>query len=281
MFSPNSEPPAPSCCVDEPHVRHAASVALNGCALSEGETPEGLASSPWLERASRVLTYNIAAGRFAYASRPEASPPLTFQEYANLVCIRLLAEWDRVEALRLGDAAHWAAIMQRLDRMAYYWLGPSGREAWATGEAREITAITCADVWVRLQQHPFPFDLPFDRWAEQFLRNRLLAAARNHRVQGRAFTHSLDQPVFEDGAAPVDLLYKDDMRDWLDREADCEWLQRALAQLDVRQQQIVRLWYLEGWSPEEIAAALDLQVGNVYVLKHRALRRMRSCRPSL
>lgn len=282
MLSPKAGLPAPVCRVTvEPHVHQAAHLALTRRGLPGCDSPDHTDFTLWLERMSRLLAHNIAGGRLAYASRLRTAPASTLQDYADRVSERLLAEWDRVEALRTGDAREWAAVMERLERIAYYWLGPGGRAAWAAGEAREVTAITCADLWGWLQQHPFPFDVAFDRWAVQALRNRLLAATRARRAQGRCVVRSLDQPFCGDGPALVDLPAGDNVRDWLDREANREWLRHALAQLDPRHAQIVRLWYLEGWPAEKIAQALGMQVGNVYVLKHRAIRRLRSHQPGM
>ena len=94
----------------------------------------------WIERVAAVLTANIASGRFASACRHEQDSSLPLARYAELVLSRLVAEWERVEGLRAGDNLGWTTVLKRMERQAYFWLGPSGREEWAMWEAREAAA---------------------------------------------------------------------------------------------------------------------------------------------
>lgn len=57
----------------------------------------------------------------------------------------------------------------------------------------------------------------------------------------------------------------------LEREVDTECLRQALAALTPEQRQVVVLKYLEDWTNDEIARALDKPVGAVKSLQHRAL----------
>jgi DNA-directed RNA polymerase specialized sigma24 family protein len=45
--------------------------------------------------------------------------------------------------------------------------------------------------------------------------------------------------------------------------------------LDRRQAHIIYRWYVEGWSADEIAAETRLEVNQIYVLKHRAIKKLR------
>jgi RNA polymerase sigma factor (sigma-70 family) len=162
-----------------------------------------------------------------------------------------------------------------LERQAYFWLGPAGREDWARWEARDAAARTCADLWHWLQRNPFPFDVPFDQWSSRALRNRLGDLVRSRRIHDRYVVGSLDQPEFED----VHLggqLPSTDLTAWLDLEAKRELLREAYARLDERQARIIHLWYEEGWSAEQIAAETGLTANHVYVLKHRAIGKLRA-----
>ena len=58
----------------------------------------------------------------------------------------------------------------------------------------------------------------------------------------------------------------------LSREA-VEHLRDAIAQLPLAQQAVIGLRDVEGFSPEEVAAALDISPGNERVLLHRARSR--------
>lgn len=57
----------------------------------------------------------------------------------------------------------------------------------------------------------------------------------------------------------------------LDRKTEAEYVRQALAGLTPEQRQVIVLKYLEDWTNEEIALALDKPVGAVKSLQHRAL----------
>jgi hypothetical protein len=135
----------------------------------------------WIERVVTVLTANVASGRWACACRYEQDNSPSLSRYAHQVWIRVMAEWERVEGLRVGDSLRWTVVLRHIERKAYYWLGPDGREEWARWEAREAAAKTCADLWYWLQRNTFPFDVPFDHWAERALRNRLFGGKEGYR----------------------------------------------------------------------------------------------------
>jgi RNA polymerase sigma-70 factor, ECF subfamily len=58
---------------------------------------------------------------------------------------------------------------------------------------------------------------------------------------------------------------------------DAERLARCLEQLSERERTVIVLTYYQAQSAAEIAAALALQEGNVRVLRHRAIERLRRC----
>ncbi len=228
------------------------------------------------DRLVATLAHNLAAGRYARACLESGRLPLSLAAYAMRVAAGLSAEWERVAGLRSGRSALWAALLEDLERKAYCWLGPSGRAGWARIEAADAAARTCADLWCWLQEHPYPFDVPFERWVGRMLRNRLLEAVRSQRTADRYVVDSLDRSVDEHDTALADLApwgRSDTMADDILRR---EALQRALARLEARQAQVVRLWYLEELPATEIARSLRLTVNCVYTLKHRALRRLRA-----
>ena len=62
---------------------------------------------------------------------------------------------------------------------------------------------------------------------------------------------------------------------WLELESRREVVRQAWTKLDRRQAHIIHRWYVEGWSADEIAAETRLEVNHIYVLKHRALKKLR------
>ncbi|MCX6028745.1 MAG: sigma-70 family RNA polymerase sigma factor [Chloroflexi bacterium] len=234
----------------------------------------------WIGRAIEVLSCNLASGRFTAAQPylPSADgSDADLLSYAGQILEELLTESDLLENLRVGGAATWGAVIRRLERLAYHWLGPSGRGEWAAWEARDAAAHTCADLWLWLQSHPYPFDVPFDRWSARALNYRLHEALRKRRVSERRFPESLDRPIGRPpDATTVGDRFADTMFDlWLEQTINREALLQALDLLDDRLAEVLRLWYLEQWPADEIAAHIGERVGYVYVLRFRGIEKLR------
>ncbi len=243
--------------------------------------PEMQPADPWADRLAEVLITNVATGRFRAARTHNSGGPdgaqMALLDYARQVLPVLQAEADRVARLAAGETDAWAPVLDRLERMAYRWLGPVGREAWAAGEARETAATTCADLWRWLQTNPYPFDVPFDRWAARALVNRLQNAARRRQRRAEGITEiSLDRAVARGADDTLaDLVLDEQTTAWQARLLARDALLAAIAGLPVRQAAVVRLWYLEQWRADEIAAHLGASVGAVYLLRCRGLKKLR------
>ena len=267
--------PADVASVDVRSLREEVDDALKRLMAAHPELASVAEAELWIERAVVVLTANVASGRFASACRHEQDSSLPLSRYAEVVLGRLMTEWEQIEELRAGDSLRWTMVLRHMERQAYFWLGPTGREEWAKWEAREAAAKTTADLWDWLQHNTFPFDVTFDRWAERALRYRLTTTVRFQRRHARHVVESLDRPCFEDGSTYGERLPSDDMNLWLEREIRREALHQGCARLDQRQAHIIQRWYVEGWSADEIAAETRLEVNHIYVLKHRAIKKLR------
>lgn len=62
---------------------------------------------------------------------------------------------------------------------------------------------------------------------------------------------------------------------WLELGSRCEVVRQAWTKLDQRQAHIIYRWYVDGWSADEIAAETRLEINHIYVLKHRAIKKLR------
>jgi RNA polymerase sigma-70 factor, ECF subfamily len=60
-------------------------------------------------------------------------------------------------------------------------------------------------------------------------------------------------------------------------EVDRFRLERCVMALAEREMGVVVLTYIEDWPPERIAAAFGTTIGNVRVIRHRAMTRLRAC----
>lgn len=265
--------PSPS-----PLVSDADVTAACQAALAELRPPAAQAAA-WGERLSPILAHNIAVRRFDLACTYQPAATSARQalfSYARRVLAGLLAESERLDRLRAGESTAWAAVIDRLERLAYHWYGAAGREAWALWEARDAAAGTCADLWQWLQAHPFPFDVPFNRWAARALTYRLNDGARRQKHRAPAPVESLDRPCAP-GAEESCAEQPADARSAAvyQRIGEREALLQAIGRLDARHGRVVRLGYFEQVRADEIAAHLGERVGNVYVLRHRALKKLR------
>ena len=276
MLAPDAGLPlsAPPAAADARALRQAARRAYE-LQSTGSDLPCATDAELWIERTAVVLARNTASGRVIHACRYDQGKSSSLTTYAQQVLTHVMAEWERIESLLAGDGGCWAVLLQHLERVAYYWLGPHGREEWARWEAREAAAQTCADLWHWLKCKPFPFDVPFDHWSERVLRNRLTDSVRYRNRDARHVVDSLDRPCVEDGDPHGELLPTDDMGVWLELESRREVVRKAWRRLEQRQARILHLWYLEGWSVDEIAAETLLQVDHIYVLKHRGLKKLR------
>ena len=62
---------------------------------------------------------------------------------------------------------------------------------------------------------------------------------------------------------------------WRELESLREAVRQSWTKLEPRQAHIIHRWYVEGRSVDEIAAETRLAVNHIYVLKHRAIKKLR------
>ena len=74
-------------------------------------------------------------------------------------------------------------------------------------------------------------------------------------------------PELDPGAAPLPAV----------TEVDRFRLEQCVMRLAEREMGVVVLTYIEDWPPERIAAAFGTTTGNVRVIRHRAMTRLRAC----
>ncbi|MDQ1301459.1 MAG: Sigma70 r4 2 protein [Chloroflexota bacterium] len=280
ITSPLPRDPTPDAVPPASFLRGLARVAVGQYARSQPEFHASGDGDIWVQRTADILAANIASGRFQYARtfQPAGSDgEASLLSYAGQILNVVIRETERIEALLRGEGAAWQAVISRLERMAYFWLGPHGREEWASWEARDVAARTCAEIWAWLQERPYPYDVSFDRWSATILNRRLCDLVRRRQREERHYAYSLDAPHNDepDFALHEHQLADHSLEEWLAQAANRQALIQAIGYLDTRHGLVVRLWYFDQWPADEIAAQLGTSVGNVYLLRHRAIQKLK------
>jgi RNA polymerase sigma-70 factor, ECF subfamily len=191
---------------------------------------------------------------------------------------RPVQEQELIAALRAGDeAAFMELVMTHQDMML--------RVASSYVRTRAVAEEVVQEAWLGVLNGIDRFEgrSSLKTWIFRILTN--IAKTRAVR-EGRSLTFTdLDGP--EGPAVDPDRFFSDDHRwaghwatppaSWaalpesrlLARET-IDHIRAAIARLPIRQQQVIALRDVEGWSSEEVCAALEISEGNQRVLLHRA-----------
>lgn len=167
-------------------------------------------------------------------------------------------EIARRVAAATGDAAAEDALCHRFARRAYlYGLKHLRDQAAAQDLAQEVLLTVLAALREGRVQEP-------DRIASFVLGTCRLVAGGWQRRERRREDLSV-RMVVETCVEPTQ------------RELSSERLYGCLQHLAPREQRLLIMSFQEDRDADEIAAALELSAGNVRVLRHRALARLREC----
>jgi RNA polymerase sigma-70 factor (ECF subfamily) len=201
--------------------------------------------------------------------------------------LHLLGDEQLVAALREGDEE---AFMALVDRYGALMLRVAGMYVRTTAVAEEVVQETWLGVLEGI--HRFEGRSTLKTWIFRILANR--AKTRGER-ESRCVPFSSVAPDGDDGptvdadrflgpdhpvwpghwaAAPRDWSTVPDVR-LLARET-LAVIRAAMAELPARQQEVIVLRDVEGWSAEEVCATLGLSEVNQRVLLHRARAKVRA-----
>ncbi|MBM4090053.1 MAG: sigma-70 family RNA polymerase sigma factor [Planctomycetes bacterium] len=139
---------------------------------------------------------------------------------------------------------------------------------------QDVLAKAARDLPGYLQSRP----LPFYPWLRQMAWERLIQVHRRHiAVQSRSVLR--ERPLLSDASAQQLVAHLVDKSaspdDQVEREETHQRLKAALAELPVRDCEIVIMRFLEQLSTSEVAVILGMSVRNVQVRQLHALRRLR------
>lgn len=157
---------------------------------------------------------------------------------------------DEVAFTRLYDM-HYDRVLRHI----YYRVG-------RVEDAEDLTQKVFLQAWRALGRYRYT-GTPFVAWLVTIAHNATISFVRSRKATNPLLYDPSDRDVAidPDGA--------------LEERAEQERVRRAIARLTSDQQQVVTMRFLEGFEYGEIASALGKSQGNVRVIQHRALEKLR------
>ncbi|MFC1955456.1 RNA polymerase sigma factor [Chloroflexota bacterium] len=129
-------------------------------------------------------------------------------------------------------------------------------------DARDLTQEVFIKAWQGLPKYKRT-KTPFFGWLFTISHNRIIDYYRTK----RDFAYLNNEVIMEDRKKGPDKLVEEQFTQ--------QEVRRAIIQLPEDQQQVIFMSFIEGLEYSEIAAALNKSEGNIRVIVHRALKRMR------
>jgi RNA polymerase sigma-70 factor (ECF subfamily) len=163
-----------------------------------------------------------------------------------------------VERVRGGDSEAFSELVQRYMRRAF-------AVAFRILKHREDAEDLVQETFVTVHQkiHTFDSSRPFSPWFFRILVNRGINARKARKVRE---TDELPADTRTKAASPAEELEQGEIR---------RAFHKAFQSLSERQQMIVRLFELDGFSSTEIGQILDLSDGTVRWHLHQARAALR------
>jgi len=156
-----------------------------------------------------------------------------------------------------GQADAWNELVelygQRLFNLALHFTG-------AIEEAEDLTQ----EIFLRLHRNlrQYPGDRPFASWALRLSRNLCIDHYRRTRREHRSVRVS--EEVLAQIPAKADPVAEAETREQM------QAVYRSLEEMSEDMAEVVLLRDLQGWTMEEVAAALDVPLGTIKSRLHRA-----------
>jgi RNA polymerase sigma-70 factor (ECF subfamily) len=158
-----------------------------------------------------------------------------------------------------GDADDFGRLydlhVERVYRHIYYRVGN-------TSDAEDLTQQVFLKAWKAVRKYK-KTATPFLAWLMRISHNLVVDFYRSKK--DTAFLD--DELVIEDRTPGPEQLAEENF--------DQQQIRKVILQLPEYQQQVVLMSFIEGFSYSEIAAAMGKKEGNIRVIVHRALKRMR------
>jgi RNA polymerase sigma-70 factor, ECF subfamily len=164
-----------------------------------------------------------------------------------------------VDKAKSGDVNAFGRLydihVDRIYRHIHYRIGK-------TEDARDLTQEVFVKAWQALPKYK-KTQTPFLAWLFTISHNRVIDFYRTHKVHN-ALDNGLD---IEDPGKRPEILTEE-----LFSQKE---LKKVILRLPEDQQQVILMYFIEGMEYKEIAAVLNKTEGNIRVITHRALKKMR------
>jgi RNA polymerase sigma-70 factor (ECF subfamily) len=129
-------------------------------------------------------------------------------------------------------------------------------------DARDLTQEVFIKAWQALPRYKRS-KTPFLGWLFTISHNRVIDYYRTK----KDYAYLDNEIIVEDREGSPEKL--------VEAQFDQQEVRRAILQLPEEQQQVILMSFIEGFEYSEIAAALNKTEGNIRVIVHRALKKMR------
>jgi len=162
---------------------------------------------------------------------------------------------DLLRRCRSGDAAAWAVVVERYERLVFSVALRNGASWEDAGDVTQTTFIALLDAIDSLRE-------------DERLASWLMTVARRQAWRSRRRTETVPSPPDQAGT-PVDPI-----EDW----ERLEWLHAGLHRLGDPCRKLLTALYLDSDSPSyaDIAPSLNRAVGSIGPLRARCLARLRA-----
>lgn len=164
-----------------------------------------------------------------------------------------------IERAKAGDTAAFGQLYDiysdRIYRHIYY--RTSNME-----DAKDLTQEVFIKAWHALPSYKLG-KTPFLGWLFTISHNHVIDYYRTKKDDA----YLNDSIVIEDGRPSPEML--------VEAKFTQQEIKRAILQLPDDQQQVILMFFIEGFNYNEIATTLQKSEGNIRVIMHRALKRMR------
>ena len=170
-------------------------------------------------------------------------------------------EMELIKRIRNGETELFSVFLEQHAGKVHSLIGQivTNRE-----DAEELTQDAFVKAFSKL--HTFKGDCKFSTWLFRIAYNTAISATRKKKMLFPSIEESLINNLADE---EVDFLLDQD-----ENEKVMQQLEKAIENLDAEDAAIIRLFYTEERSVNELAGILQISVSNVKVRMHRARKKL-------